>query len=59
MNVGLMSVGLMSVGLMSVGFMKQHPQNYPSCTLLLVVETFGHSTERTNQSNFNKSRWGC
>ena len=54
-----MNVGLMSVGLMSVGLMKQHPQNYPSCTLLLVVETFGHSTERTNQSKFNKSHWGC
>ena len=28
-------------------------QNYPFCTLPLVVETFGHSTKSTNQNLIN------
>ena len=34
-------------------------QNYPFCRLHLVVETLGHSTKLTNQSNFNKNPQGC
>ena len=30
-------------------------QNYLFCWLQFVVETFGHSTKRTNKSKFNKS----
>ena len=34
-------------------------QNYRFCKLQLVVETFGHSTYGTNQSEFNKSNQSC
>ena len=34
-------------------------QNYPFCRLQLVIETFGHSTELTNYSKFNKSPQSC
>ena len=34
-------------------------QNYSLCRLELVVETFGQSTQWTNQSKLNKSPKNC
>ncbi len=34
-------------------------QNYPFYSLELVVETFGHLTQWTNQSKYNKCPQGC
>ena len=34
-------------------------QNYPVCTLALVVEMFGQSKKLNNQSKFNKSPQSC
>ena len=34
-------------------------QNYPFCWFQLVVETFGYSTQGTNQSKFNNSPQSC
>ncbi len=35
-------------------FPNNDKQNYPFCTLQLMIEMFGHITKWTNQSKFNK-----